>query len=239
MNSSQIWQLLAQSLQLIGIIVGAGLIFEKMLRSGPMKWLRKALDTPDIKAVRNITNLVKQLPPVSPPLQVLPSDINDYYEKSTSLSFYFLPLCIITLAIFIALGIWVLLIYLIRNGQHNSLWNIVWFWLGFLVVQYLFSSPFQIKLRMKIEPKLKLTIKTFILQFARNWVVYPLILIKIELLLLWMVLLLMPAWLWKAFIRVDVSKLDLKASDVRQDYYLKYAVVALIISTVIQIILIF
>jgi len=220
MDTLETIRLLAFVLQFIGIMVGAGLVFERVIKAPPLRALFILLN-----AVRQMLS-VRSLPeyPVS-------DDIDELYQQASRRTFCLLPASVVTIGLVFSLGLWLLLFFRLYQLVIYDIYICPWFWVGFSVwfIALTINNLLVVQGQLLLERAATSKTSSFVGRFLKNWYAFPWESIKVEVILIVVVILLLPAW---------VFKIEVNSAKQRQQYYLTYATVTLLISTLIHIILI-
>ncbi|MDP3062610.1 MAG: hypothetical protein Q8O40_05295 [Chloroflexota bacterium] len=212
--------------QSLGIVVGAGFVYETLFKSDLIRVLATLIGASQTEVTLRL-GIVVPRPMRLPASLKAPQTIQATVMKP---GVALLALAILTTFLAVSLGVWGFLLFRlnqsltrdVRLGTH--FWQVFGVWLGIVAAQYAASVPAQLTLQKRWSNK-SVGVGDAVFAFFRNWYASPIVALKCTLIFLLIVVLMVPAWVGQ----VDVTRLE-----VRQRYYLTYSASCLLLGTVLQ-----
>jgi hypothetical protein len=234
--------LISLILQLIGIWVTLGFLFDHVIKAPPIKALHFIFNSvePAIKLILLTWYGVNAGKRVFPEY-ILSDRVGDLYKQASQPLAVILPLFVVIVSIPFSLSPMCFLVYGLYHWLKYNIWLNDCYWLLFkiclclLTYNYLLALGVQLAITKKQTElrKIPFNSKTHnaLRIFLRNYYAYPWALVKVLIPLLMVFLLVFPAW----FIKLIFQK-NLIAEDRRRNYHLWYSAITLSLSILLEII---
>ena len=226
---SSIIQSIALIMQAIGIIVGANAVLEMILHSKYVNAMMKL-----VNVAQKVNRISLYIPSIHE--YKISDDIDESVAQMASIKNFLVLFLVTNFALAFSLGLWIWLIIRIIQFVNYGMAIGACFWIVFVIwfLALSINNLIMVPVQQEIERKNNLPRTNFGRRLLKNYFHAPLVTLLIDVILCIMLILFLPSWI----LRLISVKVDFSKAAQRTLYYISYAAIFLLGSTILQLLVV-